>query len=731
MAIAVDNTNKTVTISGTSEAAPQTIASIVDAIVAVDPTNAARTFNTAWIGGTWVITFATFTDFLIISAGFTLELRSSAAIEFVGSLILDELSTLIVARITGLGFGNLATFQDSACKLVTKQKNSISPKVIVDCQNNGRSDLFGSSSEAVTPTHNIQGLDLVFMRTNAGAIKFYVNPLAVARNINLIEPSFFNFQFFSSSLTEAGCPEYSGFTFGFNTIGGSEANESRFVRLVKSQHISNNALTLDNRATYLVFVDPNFIAGIPIVYGSSAAGNMQSGLDVRFSYDLKILDQSGTPVQNSTVRFKRNDTLIISTPTTATGDILKQELVSRQVPSTSGTSRASGTLTVFSWEVKARSYGHTQNVEIYDSGDIISPRLKAITMLTDPSISLTLAQSNSLAGISIDFATKTISMTGQVVTNLYHYYKAKISDIVNYDVVQFMSVAGGILTLTNGWNLTVSSGTLSGSSVVSSIVTNGLFTLQPGASASLNVIDSVRINYPAAVFSGFPSAANIHGKLPESVFGIKNETTNVWTTYDASSGSVSVLLSSLGTLGQTFTLVGDAKGYYRTPLMTGIPLGSIGQNFANLFEKILNSDRFELYGLGIQIEKDRIEYNATDATFDLDGGVISFRSALDKKEEITSTQGALTTMNTDIIRAMRFNQNPYAKTVQLPLPLKIRANATTTTAPILLDFNIIEVGNPNGDPYLHSSRPEVQIRFSKIISDPGLLANLVLLPALF
>lgn len=63
-------------------------------------------------------------------------------------------------------------------------------------------------------------------------------------------------------------------------------------------------------------------------------------------------------------------------------------------------------------------------------------------------------------------------------------------------------------------------------------------------------------------------------------------------------------------------------------------------------------------------------------------------------------------------------------------PLKVRANATTTTAPILLDFNIVEAGNVNGDPYIHSSRPEVQVRASKVIVDPSALSNLAIIPAL-
>ena len=730
MAITVDNTAKTVTISGTSEASPQSISSVVDGIVAVDPTNAARAFNTAWIGGTWQIVFATFTDFLIISDGFTLELRASSSIVFAGSLILDKSSTLLVSRLSNLGTGNLATFQNSACKLVTKQNNSINPKVIVNCQNGGRSDLFGSNSDSVLPTHDIQGLDLIFKEGNNGNFKLYVSNTAIIKNINLVQASG-TFQFFSTSTVEAGCPEFRGLLFTINGISGDPSNGPRFVKLIKCQHTSSNALSDYNRATYLILLDSVFLNGIPTAYGESGDSPFQAGAEIRFSYGLQIMNEAGSPIQNVAVRFKRNDNAIMTAATNAAGTITQQELVYRQVSNVAGTLRVAGLLTTFTWDIRSRSYGHTQSVEIYDSGEITVPKVKSITMITDPNMSLTLAQANSLAGISIDFVTKNISMTGQSATNLYQYYKAKISDVANYDTPQFMSIAGGTLTLTNGWNLTVTSGPLSGSSIISAIVTNGVFTLQSGATASLNVTDSVRTYYPAAVFSGFPSVANIHGKLPESVFGIKNEVTNVWTTYDASSGSVSVKLSDLGTVGQTLSLVGDAKGYYRTALITSIPLSFTGQSFTNLFEKILNSDRGELYGLGIQAEKDRIEYNATDATFDLNGGIISFNSALDKKEEITSTQSALTTMNTDIIRAMRFNQNPYAKTVQLPLPLKIRANSTTTTAPILLDFNIIEVGNPNGDPYLHSSRPEVQIRFSKIISDPALLANLVLLPALF
>lgn len=731
MPIAVNNTTKIATISGTSEASPQTIASIIDAIIAVDPANASRTFNTAWIGGTWQITFATFTDFVIISAGFTLELRATAAFKMVGSFILDEGCTLIVARSAGLGFGDLACFQNSACKLVTKrQSQTVNPKVIIDCQGtNQRSDFFGSNSTTVTPTHNIQGVDLIFRGSNTGAVKAYFSAASIADNINIITTTT-SLQFFSASTAENGCPTFVGSLFTSNSISGDFASEPRYVRLKKSRHLSNSTLCVNTRATYLIFIDPDFTTGIPTLYGASNGGTYHSGLDIRYTYSLSASNEVGSPIANANIRFKRSDGAIVNTISNSSGVITEQELLYRQAPNTPGASRAAGTLATFTWEVKGRSYGHLQSTEVYTSGAVTSPQVRSVIMITDPNISLTKTQALALPGISFNFTTKKITMTGQSAGNLYHYYKALISDPAQFDTAQFIAIAGGTLTISDGWSLEINGGILLGNSAINNIVLNGVFTLLNSASNTVPVSDSTRIFYPVIQFTGFPVSANSNGKLPESVFGIKNEQTGVWTTFDASSGSVSVSLSSLGLTGHTFTLVGDAKGYYRTPEITGVPLDFSGQDFANLFEKMIDSDGNDLYGKGIQAEKDRIVYNAADATFDLEGGIISFFSVLDKKEEITSSQSAITTMDTEIVRSMRFNQNPYAKTVQMPSPLKVRANATTTTAPILLDFNIVEAGNVNGDPYIHSSRPEVQVRASKVIVDPSALSNLAIIPAL-
>jgi hypothetical protein len=381
--------------------------------------------------------------------------------------------------------------------------------------------------------------------------------------------------------------------------------------------------------------------------------------------------------------------------------------------------------TVYPVTTQLRRSGFAQSVAAseYDYNPIdIRVSLDSATAYTGTSVS----------GIAIDKALKVITISATVTTsNIFDSLSQWFAELANFDVSVFFVGAGGLLSLSDGWDLSLTStGAVNAGSTLRNIELDGVFSGAIGSAYSVEITDLNGTKYPPIQFTGFPVIANSNGKLPESVFGIKNESTGIWTTFDASSGAVSASLSSLGDAGHTFTLVGDAKGYYRTPLTSGVPLSFGGQDFANLFEKMIDSDGNDLYGKGIQSEKDRIVYNATDGTFDLDGGPISFNSALDKKEEITSSQTAITTMNTTIVRSMRFNQNSYAKTVQLPLPLKIRANATTTTAPILLDFNIVEVGNVNGDPYIHSSRPEVQVRLSKIIEDPKALANLSLIPAL-
>jgi hypothetical protein len=724
MAIAVNNTTKIVTISGTSEASPETIASVIDSIIAVDAANASRTFNTGWLGGTWQITFATFTDFLIITAGFTLELRATAAFQMVGSFILDEGCTLIVARSSGLGFSNLATFQNSACKLVTRrQSQTVNPKVIIDCQGTQRSDFFGSANTTVTPTHNIQGIDLIFRSANSGSVKAYFSSSAIAENFNLISASN-TLQFFSNSTSEIGCPVFTGALFTSNAISGDNASEPRYIRLKRSKHLSSGSISNNNRATYLVLVDPEFTQGIPTAYGASSGGNYQSGLDVRYTYNISVFNEVASPIANTSIRFKRSDGFTTNLTTNSSGSIAEQELLYRQAPSVAATSRVAGTLSTFTWEVKGRSYGHLQSTETYSSGAITTPQVRSVTMITDPNISLTNAEALALAGISFNFTSKKITMTGQSAGNLYHYYKAVISNPAQFDVNQFMVIAGGTLSISDEWSLDIDGGTITGNSAINNILVSGTFSLLNSASNSIPVTDGTKTYYPAVTITGYPT---------NSVLGIKNNRTGVWVTLTPSGPSVSASLSNLGVTGDTFTVVGDAFGYQRTSPIT-IPITYQGTyDVSPLFIPRLDSTGSPICGNGIQAEMDRIVYNPSAQTIELAAGAISFNSFCDKLESIFNTSASIADWDSDVIRGLIFDRNPYASTVQIPAPIKINAAAGATQSPVLTDFIAIESGNPTGDPFGHIG-VEVRVLRTKILKNENelldqLTPNLALIPA--
>jgi hypothetical protein len=77
---------------------------------------------------------------------------------------------------------------------------------------------------------------------------------------------------------------------------------------------------------------------------------------------------------------------------------------------------------------------------------------------------------------------------------------------------------------------------------------------------------SISVRSAPVTFTGFPTAANANGRMPDATFGVQDVSSGTWHTYDASSGSVSVSLSELATAPAYQLIVrGDAIGWIRTP----------------------------------------------------------------------------------------------------------------------------------------------------------------------
>jgi hypothetical protein len=775
MTIAVDSALKRVTISGTSEASPQSIESVIDAVVAIDPINANRVGSSGWISSSWQILFAQPTDFLIISAFFTCEFRSTAAIRLVGSLILDVACTLIFARSSGLGSGNFATFQDARCKLVTRRyRGFVNPKVIVNC-GASRSDIFGSFSASILPAHSIEGLDLIYQSGSSGFLKLFFSGSASVNNIFAAGSPIAIQQFSGVVATEAGCPTFNGLYLERNDISGEIAPGERYIRLVNCTFAGTGDLFINYRSTAFVVVDPVFQNGIPGSLGASDnAGNLNARQELRFTYKLNFLDTSGSPVAGARVRFLRNDGFTIDEQSPISGVIGTKELRTRSKPLDSTlAARPVVAWTLHQWTVIQRHYQYLSSADTLDLAVVFDrPISKMVTLFADANISLTEVLAAAIVGVSFDKATKAVTIAGNSLSQIYHRYRQWISQYENFDTPVFLKASADTIEVFNGWTLKftspptpssvlkrvkVSGGAIAlaagdyrsvpffaagavvtvapgETNLIGSTFAPGTSIVTPAGGAAVVTVDllqlamaaagtGVTVQAPPVEFYGFPTLPNPNGIAPAATFGVQDVASGQWRTYDASSGSVKIVLPTIAT-GNSLLVRADAVGYYRTVDVVIPRDRSDSFNFAPLFVPVVDDQGVPIVGKGIPSEKARITFNPSPPRLEFAAGPISFASFVDKVEEITSSQAGLLAF-AEIIRDLKFQKNIYAQVAKIPLPLTISAAAGALTSPILMDFVAVRFGEESQDVFEHglpstaaglTDRPEVRENMSKMIS---------------
>ena len=345
-------------------------------------------------------------------------------------------------------------------------------------------------------------------------------------------------------------------------------------------------------------------------------------------------------------------------------------------------------------------------INVVVSGTLTNPGAKFLDGLQTTG-TLTLASPSSI-NFPVDIGG---AITLQALGNYTFLAAVKSTGVVNV-------VAG--LTNLSSWTFTAAA-TINNSSASAATVsvasTVGIVTTSTGGGA-------IAIQSVPVLFTGFPTAANINSFAPAATFAIQDVTSSTWTTYDASSGSVSVPLSTLAT-GANLVLRADARGWYRTVDVTIAASYSGIFDFSNLFAPITDQDGIAIAGLGVQAEKDRVTYNQSASRFELASGVVSFNSLLDKKEELTSSQAGLTLFSSALIRQLIFAKNIYSKVVQIPSPLMVSATISATTSPILTDVILVRTGNAAADVYTHdltstapglTNRPEIRQSLTTFVS---------------
>jgi hypothetical protein len=338
------------------------------------------------------------------------------------------------------------------------------------------------------------------------------------------------------------------------------------------------------------------------------------------------------------------------------------------------------------YSVRVRKYGSN----VFANSFTLAPGTLSINInqAVDPFVVLSEAAAGALSGIAINYgASLTTVSTNRTLSQLYDYARWSISQLSNIDKTNpAIATTDGVIrslnydlsltgtsTITGTGTLAVGSRTLflgaaqtySFDATVGATgkvsVVNGTTTLSIASYASGAKFDNstataaiVQVPYaelanataltPTAgegsvtarsipvTFTGFPTAANANGRSADAAFGVQDVSSDVWHTYDASSGSVVISLSELATAPDYQLIVrGDAIGWIRTPDSTIDADYSGTFNFANLFREIVDEDGDAMVGLGTQSVMDRITYNQSAGRFELDAGAIDFFSALDKK----------------------------------------------------------------------------------------------------
>ncbi len=275
---------------------------------------------------------------------------------------------------------------------------------------------------------------------------------------------------------------------------------------------------------------------------------------------------------------------------------------------------------------------------------------------------------------------------------------------------------------------------LSGGSGINPVIFDAIdgedYTIEIGAELFAVVADpvtsgSVTIVAPVATttFSGFPTADNSNGVAPAPVIGFYSSPSVEdfiggldTTSPEYHSGSFTVLLSDYP--GVTH-VVGDALGWVRTdyiPVDAANPPGSV--SLAAAFREIVSETGVALVGNGTPLSMDKLEYEQSDALFEVAAGPIDFESALDKKEALTSPLTGLATFETTLVREIQFVSSKYGNEILLPAPLTIAAAPSAPSSPILTNFLVVRAGDPSADPFQHGlpstapgldTRPEIRM----------------------
>jgi hypothetical protein len=496
------------TSTGGTEAAPDSVMAGIDIVEAADPTKAYRDGLVGWLSDTIITVSAG--SFIIFDDDSTTLVRGTGYVK-------PQSGGVIHGNRSKLVFEGSANAQGSACSfltgstLIARRYRPQDPSPQVIWRNSVRIDYPSFRNYDFPAKIDIAGLDFYLVPGHPGGLlAFYFGnaTLSSAKNIRVFG---------------SGCAIYNSTLDDLYVEYIGLGPEGALAPVVLNRPTSYNPTAVpiggSLRGTQATVRNPTFLNNS--WNQQFNFGTCNTGSFVKILYTFKHICKYGlTALEGAAVRYTRDRQSAINSPTWTAPDAIRSATTDvngtfvavdlldayREGAAALGSLQASA-IERFNWTAKARLYdkrtaGETifaNRVFYQGSTNMSAGYTEEVQMLDVPQLTLTQSEAAALTGMAFvasGTSGGTVTISENVsASDLWHYYRQWISQLANFDTEDNWSFDGTTI-ITDGWDIAINSGvTFDGS-----VTTTGTVTLTGSASVTGTIIDATADS--ALVFVG-------------------------------------------------------------------------------------------------------------------------------------------------------------------------------------------------------------------------------------
>lgn len=600
-----------VTISGSTEGSPDTLAGIVAAVgnTALCRMDDGRNF---WIGGT--ITKIDVQGWLLIDNGQSFQCGGSVRLQRTTSgagITFKPRSRWVVTGTTrgaDQGENSFGTNFNVVC-----ERDSITgdvPLWFSDVGTTSRDDSFSAlyvdSSTVKTPKYRIQGLHMYFR--SPSSIKIYpqsdsdeIKYLTITKDDAV--SGVFEFQTIPSSTADTVFSDATikGFT-AFATVFGFSGRKIMFDRLrinsasaytIEYVHWYGNAT--NGLWEFRDLQDIGAGSWNGQIKRTTSGGADNTGDEVRVTYtDQKQFLAGATPVQNVNCRWVSSDATNAPAQTDASdssGNTVKKTLLKARAPNTLG-GGSSVTPTPVTWSLYARKYGSDTQPEwaLYESQNFTAPRNSAVQITATNGIIDSQATADAYTGIALtDHGASPASWNGKswrytitgdlsvngalTAANIWHFFESSLSKqaaiggtpgLELHDMVRRITASSFETAARSGRGVRIVDQSGNPFPGIDHMTANDGTTYTPPVSVTLAI--SAQVSLVGAEIHIYDLDNSPAGSLGSELSGIETSTGSTFS-YTGSAGNllwIQIMLSGYEEFGQSVTMPSSSSGFVAT-----------------------------------------------------------------------------------------------------------------------------------------------------------------------